>query len=74
MGADGAMDRTTHLSYGDVPGRDYVFEVFTDLTIHGWDLARGIGADEQIDPDKSMGQVQPGKRVRPGAAVEHSSH
>jgi uncharacterized protein (TIGR03086 family) len=27
-----------------------VFEVFNDLAIHGWDLARAIGADETIDP------------------------
>lgn len=44
-----AMSRTVHLSYGDRPARDYVNEMFTDLAIHGWDLARGIGADEAID-------------------------
>ena len=27
-----------------------MFEVFNDLAIHGWDLARAIGADETIDP------------------------
>lgn len=45
------LDRTVHLSYGDVPAEHYVFELFTDLTIHGWDLARSIGADETLDPD-----------------------
>jgi len=25
--------------------------VFADLAIHGWDLARGIGADETMDPE-----------------------
>jgi uncharacterized protein (TIGR03086 family) len=47
----GAMRRTVHLSYGDRSARDYVNEMFTDLAIHGWDLARAIGADEVIDPE-----------------------
>jgi len=47
----GAMDRTVHLSYGDVPGRHYAFEMANDLWIHGWDLARAVGADERMDPD-----------------------
>jgi uncharacterized protein (TIGR03086 family) len=45
------LDVTVHLSYGDVPARHYVNEVMTDLAIHGWDLARAIGADEAIDPE-----------------------
>ena len=48
---DGALDRTVHISRGEVPGGEYVFEVVADLTIHGWDLARAIGADETIDPE-----------------------
>ena len=48
---EGAMDRTVHLSYGDVPGRDYAAELFCDLVVHGWDLARAIGADERLDPE-----------------------
>jgi len=49
--AGGAMERTIHLSRRDVSGSDYTFEVFNDLAIHGWDLARAIGADETIDDD-----------------------
>jgi uncharacterized protein (TIGR03086 family) len=49
--ADGAMDRTVHLSFGDFPGRDYTMQLFADLMIHGWDLARAIGADERLDPE-----------------------
>lgn len=49
--APGAFDRSVHLSYGDVPGEHYAFELSNDLWIHGWDLARAIGADERIDPD-----------------------
>jgi uncharacterized protein (TIGR03086 family) len=47
----GALDRTTHLSFGDVPGREYVLQLFADLLIHGWDLARAIGADEHLDSE-----------------------
>jgi uncharacterized protein (TIGR03086 family) len=45
------MDLVIHLSRRDVTGSDYTFEVFTDLAIHGWDLARAIGADETMAPD-----------------------
>lgn len=50
VNADGAMELVIHLSRRDVIGADYTFEVFNDLAIHGWDLARAIGADETIDP------------------------
>jgi uncharacterized protein (TIGR03086 family) len=46
-----SLDRTVHLSYGDVSAEHYISELFSDLTIHGWDLARAIGADETIDPE-----------------------
>lgn len=44
-------ERIVHLSGRDVPASQYVFEVFGDLAIHGWDMARAIGADETMDPD-----------------------
>jgi uncharacterized protein (TIGR03086 family) len=47
----GAMTRTVHLSFADVPGEEYARQLFTDFAIHGWDLARAIGADEGIDPE-----------------------
>lgn len=45
------LDRGVHLSYGVVPAQHYIFELFTDLTIHGWDLARSIGADRTLDAE-----------------------
>ncbi|MFN2595510.1 MAG: TIGR03086 family metal-binding protein [Actinomycetota bacterium] len=47
----GAMEKTVHLSFGDFPGRMYLGQVLIDLTIHAWDLARGIDADDQLDPE-----------------------
>jgi len=50
VNTDGALELVIHLTRRDITGADYVFEVFNDLAIHGWDLARAIGADETIDP------------------------
>jgi uncharacterized protein (TIGR03086 family) len=49
--APGAIDRTVHLSFGDVPATVYVQQLASDLAIHAWDLARGINADDRLDPD-----------------------
>jgi uncharacterized protein (TIGR03086 family) len=46
-----AMDRTVHLSFGDVPGRVYAMERFADVMVHSWDLARALGADEDLPRD-----------------------
>jgi uncharacterized protein (TIGR03086 family) len=51
MTEPGAMDRTVHLSFGDTAASEYANQVFTDLAVHGWDLARGTGADERIHPE-----------------------
>jgi uncharacterized protein (TIGR03086 family) len=51
VNAGGAMERVIHLTRRDVSGANYTFEVFNDLAIHGWDLARAIGGDETIDDD-----------------------
>lgn len=49
--APGVDERTVHLSFGDVPGREYLDQVTSDITIHTWDLARAVGADERLDDD-----------------------
>ena len=45
------LDAIVQLSYGDVPARVYLQHQTIDLTIHAWDLARAIGADELLDPE-----------------------
>jgi uncharacterized protein (TIGR03086 family) len=47
---DGAMERTVHLSWGDEKGEEYTSQLLLDHVVHGWDLARGIGADDRLDP------------------------
>jgi uncharacterized protein (TIGR03086 family) len=49
--ADGALDHTVSLSYGETSARDYIWQMTVDATVHTWDLARGIGADDQLDPE-----------------------
>ena len=48
---DGAMERTVHLSFGDVPGREYTMQLFADHLVHAWDLAGAIEADGRLDPE-----------------------
>lgn len=48
---DGAMEATTHLSFGDFPGSFYATQLLGDHVLHAWDLARGIGADDNLDED-----------------------
>ncbi len=45
----GTMERTVHLSSGDRRADAYISEVATDVVIHTWDLARGIGVDDRLD-------------------------
>ena len=47
----GALERTVHLSFGEVRGEEYVMQLIADLAVHAWDLARATGQDESLDPD-----------------------
>lgn len=48
--AEAPSDQRVSLSRGVVPIEDYLREMVWDATIHTWDLARAIGADEDLDP------------------------
>lgn len=48
----GALDRTVQLSFGEVPAREYVWQLFADHLIHRWDLAVAIGADRSLPEDQ----------------------
>lgn len=47
----GVLDRKVHVSWGVIPAHQYMFQMFTDQLIHAWDLARGIDADDRLDPE-----------------------
>ena len=43
-------ETVVHLSFGDVLAVEYGQQMLSDLVIHGWDLARGAGLDETLEP------------------------
>lgn len=51
VAAEGALDRTVHLSFGDTAATEYVQQLFADHLLHGWDLAQAIGVDDRLDPE-----------------------
>jgi uncharacterized protein (TIGR03086 family) len=48
---DGALARVAHHPIGDKTGAELLGMRVYDLVVHAWDLARGIGTDEALDPD-----------------------
>jgi uncharacterized protein (TIGR03086 family) len=47
---ESALTRTVHHPMGDLPATQLLQFRTGDLTLHAWDLARAIGADETLDP------------------------
>lgn len=48
---EGALEGEVHVSWGQIPAAEYVGQLFLDHLVHGWDLAKGIGADDELDPE-----------------------
>jgi len=44
-------DRIVHLSFGDVPASEYLYQLAADHLIHAWDLAAATGGDRNLDPE-----------------------
>jgi uncharacterized protein (TIGR03086 family) len=49
--ADGVMERTMKLPFGDLPGSVYVNVATVDTFAHGWDLAKATGQSTDLDPE-----------------------
>lgn len=47
----GVLERTVHHPAMDMPGSLLLGFRTSEYALHGWDLARAIGADDTIDPD-----------------------
>ncbi|MEV4052340.1 TIGR03086 family metal-binding protein [Amycolatopsis sp. NPDC049688] len=47
---EGALDRVIDYPLGKLTGRRALAVRTTDSTVHTWDLARALGADETLDP------------------------
>jgi uncharacterized protein (TIGR03086 family) len=48
--ATDAHARRVHTSFGWLDVAEYAEQMMLDLTVHEWDLARGAGLDERVDP------------------------
>ena len=48
---EGALERIVHVSFGDIPGEEYVRQLTTDHLVHAWDLARAVGAGDELDTE-----------------------
>ncbi|NJP74714.1 TIGR03086 family metal-binding protein [Streptomyces sp. C1-2] len=51
------LSGTARFSFGEAPLTVYADQILVDLTVHEWDLARGSGQDEALDPaavDRSL--------------------
>jgi uncharacterized protein (TIGR03086 family) len=45
------LDAEVHVSFGDIPVDEYLWQVAADLLVHGWDVARATGGDERLPDD-----------------------
>ena len=50
---EGALTRTVHHPIGDRDGAQLLAMRVVDLTVHAWDLARALGADDTLDADST---------------------
>lgn len=45
------LDGKVNVSWGQITAREYISQLWTDHLIHAWDLARGTGTDDRLDPE-----------------------
>lgn len=51
FGAPGALEKTLHMPWGDMPASAFIVMASTDQFVHGWDLAEATGQDIALDPE-----------------------
>ena len=49
--AEGAMEKTMQLPFGELPGSVFVNIAAGDTFTHGWDLAKATGQSTDLDPE-----------------------
>jgi uncharacterized protein (TIGR03086 family) len=49
--AEGAMEKTMRLPFGELPGSVFVSIAAGDTFAHGWDLAKATGQSTDLDPE-----------------------
>jgi uncharacterized protein (TIGR03086 family) len=45
------LGRKVNVSWGQITAAEYIQQLWTDHLIHAWDLARGVDADDKLDPE-----------------------
>jgi uncharacterized protein (TIGR03086 family) len=50
FGAEGALEKAVTLPWGEFSGAALMWLAVNDQFVHGWDLARAIGHDTDLDP------------------------
>jgi uncharacterized protein (TIGR03086 family) len=61
-----------HTSFGPLPVAEYAEQMLLDLTVHEWDLARGAGLAEDLDPvgvDRALAYVRGGPVMLTGPGL-----
>src|SRR5579884_74488 len=51
ISAPNALQKTVHLSYGDFPAEVFIGHRLIDLVVHGWDVAKSTGQNDQLDQE-----------------------
>ena len=59
--ADGVLDQTISMPFGDMPGRAVLGLAVTDTLTHGWDLAKATGQDTDVAPALSAQVLEQAK-------------
>lgn len=65
--ADGALDQTYTLPFGEMPGSAFMGLVTTDTFVHGWDLAKATGQSTDLDPELAEALLARAKASIPDA-------
>lgn len=45
------INQICHLSFADLPCKEYINQRILDLTVHGWDIAKSTGQPDTFDDD-----------------------
>jgi uncharacterized protein (TIGR03086 family) len=66
--APGVLDRTFDVhGFGAYPAATAIGMHFIDYLVHGWDVARAIGADDELDDELCVAVLEMGRRWPKGA-------
>ena len=68
--ADGLMERTLTLPFGQMPGSAFLGLAATDTFTHGWDLAKATGQDTDLAPDLAAALLAGARSIPPSFRSE----